>query len=392
MLRQDQLDFLEARFTQEQPLLASALAELTDAVDCPADAWQSSKGDSRLEQFGQMLVRGSCLAELFRREAGHALRRLDETEINSILESNVQVADALVKASAPGGPDIFSSSEQPDLLRGIVIGHFSSVGFSEREGKGVLILRFLVQALHRACGDTPPDHSGNWDAGRIGVVLSSQGDPMRRQALAAAEPFRAELSPLFIAELESWVADPKTALEEDGSLGMHGLFLLGRWREDSAWPVFRKLFSLSGEIGYDLLGDLITEDGSILLAMVGGNRREELRAMVEDEKLDEYCRNACLDALTCLVAWDELPRADHVAHLCELPRPTCAACRRINTPSPEWFQRRAIWRLGSCVWKLKRPTSVAWWTTVSLTWNFFLMAQLKNGVASGRSFAKDTDQ
>jgi hypothetical protein len=62
-----------------------------------------------------------------------------------------------------------------------------------------------------------------------------------------------------------------------------------------AWPVFRKLFSLPEDLGYDLLGDLITEDGSVLLAMVAGSRRDELRAMFEDEQLDEYC----LDVLTC---------------------------------------------------------------------------------------------
>jgi len=49
--------------------------------------------------------------------------------------------------------------------------------------------------------------------------------------------------------------------------------------------------------------------------MVGKDHGDELRAMVEDEKLDEYCRNACVDALTCLVAWGEQPRADHVAWL-----------------------------------------------------------------------------
>lgn len=40
--------------------------------------------------------------------------------------------------------------------------------------------------------------------------------------------------------------------------------------------------------------------------------------MVEDETLDEYCRYACLDALPCLVAWGDLPRAKHVAYLREL--------------------------------------------------------------------------
>lgn len=50
-------------------------------------------------------------------------------------------------------------------------------------------------------------------------------------------------------------------------------------KRESAWPVFRKLFSLPSKVNFDLPGDLVTEDGSILLAMVAGSRRDELRAM-----------------------------------------------------------------------------------------------------------------
>ena len=63
---------------------------------------------------------------------------------------------------------------------------------------------------------------------------------------------------------------------------------------------------------------MITEEGPVLLAMIGGGHPDELREMIEDETVDVYCRNACIDALTCLVAWGELPREQHVGYLREL--------------------------------------------------------------------------
>ena len=52
--------------------------------------------------------------------------------------------------------------------------------------------------------------------------------------------------------------------------------------------------------------------------MIAGGMRDELRAMVENERVDEFCRTACLDALTCQAAWGEWPRVELVAYLREL--------------------------------------------------------------------------
>jgi hypothetical protein len=318
MLPPDKLDWVEDRFLREHPVLARAIAELTDATGCTRKPGQDPEWDPRVRQFGQLLVRGACLAELFRREAGHPLRQLDEAEINSILRADMQQADALSKSSVPGGPDIFTTSSQPDLLRGVVIGHLSVEGVSEQEAKALMIYRFLVQALHRAAGDEPPVPSGDWDHERILIAFSAQGDPLRHAALQVAESFRAQLTPQLVDSLDRWAAEPEAALEEDGCLEIHALFLLAKWREDSAWPAYRKLFSLSGHIAHNLLGDLITEHGPVLLAMIGRRQHDELQAMIEDEKLDEHSRVTCLDALTCLVAWDEMPRQEYVSYLREL--------------------------------------------------------------------------
>jgi hypothetical protein len=247
---------------------------------------------------------------------------LTEQEVLALAEESTKLfeqLDVTGEKDAAKTPNVFSTCAQRNLLTGSVIAHFTDDELGrEKLDREALTLRILVEGLHRACGEEPATTPRSWDAERIQFALSTQGDPLRREALAAADGFRADLAENFVKELEWWAAEPKAALEEDGSLGMHAIYLLAKWREESGWPVFRKLFSLPGDIGYDLLGDLITEDGSILLAMVGGNRRDELRAMIEDETLDEYCRNACIDALACLVAWGELPRTEHIAYLREL--------------------------------------------------------------------------
>ena len=317
-------ELLRERFIREQPRLAATLLTLTGGTYADADGKLviATEGDPKREEFQRISLTAALLAEVMRREAKRPLRKLEAAEVSALMETNLDLFRKFKQADETGSktpPEIFVSCAQRYLLCGVFIATKDEPSLPrEKMVLECYLLRLVIEGLHLACGGEAAAVEQAWDAERIEVALSSQGDPLRREALAASECFRTELTRDFISELESWVEDPELALEEDGSLGIHALFLLGKWREDAAWSVFRKLFSLPGNISYDLLGDLITEDGSILLAMVGGNRRDELRAMVEDEKLDEYCRNACLDALTCLVAWGELPRADHVAWLREL--------------------------------------------------------------------------
>jgi hypothetical protein len=317
-------ELLRERFIEEQPSLAATLLTLTGGTYTNAEGKPVIHPENAPERkpFDQISLTAALAAEVLRREARRPLRKLEETEVRELLQSNLDIFDALKKAddSKPETmPDVIGSCSQPNLLGGLMVALRTEK--AKDDGKYVLrtfLLRVVLNGLHRACGGDAETAEQAWDADRLVVALASQGDPLRREALVASEALRAELTPQLISELETWVEDPKAALEEDGSLGTHGMFLLAKWREESAWPVFRKLFSLPGGLAYDLLGDLITEDGSILLAMAGGHRRDELRAMVEDVKLDEYCRNACIDALTCLVAWGELPRAEQVAWLREL--------------------------------------------------------------------------
>ena len=318
------LDRLEARFLREQPALASIVLSLMDGFIIGPDGGgkMPDDNDPRLDDFWRLASTGSVLNEIFCREAGRPLRRLEQPEMLALVEENTKLFEGLLampKADPAKAPNVFSTCSQRHLLTGAVLAHFAEEALRREESpREILTLRILVEALHRACGDGPATAPRAWDAERIQFALSTQGDPLRREALAACERVRAELVTDFIEELDWWADDPEAALEADGSLGMHAMFLLAKWREASAWPVFRKLYSLPEKTGYDLLSDTITEDGPRLLASVVGKRLDELRALIEDESLDQYCRGSGVDALTCLVAWGELSRAELVAYLREL--------------------------------------------------------------------------
>lgn len=318
------LKLMIGRFLNTQPYLATALLPLKGNITIKPNNTISFPefNDPKTAHFWRAASAAAVINEIMIREAGRPLRKLGTDEVDEILNAT---CDVIEKArgereySLKNLAGVFKASPQLHLLTGAIFALTNEAGRkNETLSQEILELNVLVEALHRACGDAPATSPRSWDVERVEFALSTQGDPLRREALAACDMFRDELVKDFLYELNGWATDPKAALKTDGVLGMHALFILARWREESAWPVFRKLFSLPGDIGYSLLGDFITEDGSIALAMLVGKHREELRAMVEDEGLDDYCRNACLDALTCLVAWGELPREEHVAYLREL--------------------------------------------------------------------------
>lgn len=314
-------NYLQTRFLREQPVLAGVfLPPPDDSATAPDQI--PDFDDPVMADFRRWLNTGAILNETFQREAGRPLRPVAAEELDVISEeiaALVRGPEATATGSERERTELLLDSSQRALLMGAANAHLEDV--RDRPGgliREILMLRIVIEGLHRACGDEPATAPGGWDKERIQFALSTQGDPMRHEALAACDVFRAELVPDLLAELAGWAEEPQEALAGEGALGMHALFLLGKWREEAAWPVFRKIFSQTDSLSDDLMGDLITEDGSVLLAMVGGGRREELLTMVRDELLDPYCRNACIDALTSLVAWGDTSREQHVDCLREL--------------------------------------------------------------------------
>ncbi|HEX9046868.1 MAG TPA: DUF1186 domain-containing protein, partial [Verrucomicrobiae bacterium] len=292
-------DLLLPRFVREQPAL---VARLLPALPANEKFPEIDDPSPRTREFWSLATTGALVYEIMVREAGHPLPALGKEELDAAgKKTDVLIEQAI--ASGKGAQALYLCS-QPNLLGGVLTAQFGDTKPDEQGIIKALKLRVVLECLHHACGETPAQSPHVWDAERILIALSGQGDPMRREALSGCDMFRAELTPELIGELKWWAAEPRAAMAEDGSFGSHGLFQLAKWREASAWPVFRQLFSLPGDSSYDLLGDTITEEGAVLLAMVGGAHPAELQAMFEDESVDMFCRNTCLDALNCLVAWN----------------------------------------------------------------------------------------
>jgi len=314
------------RFFDEQPYLARFLADCIVPAHRRGPELPTLSGDSPLEeQVGEVTGFAARIAELMRREAGRPLRQISQPEVESYFELILNALDKLPKPTQFRGlaqvEPLLARCRQRNLLSGVCAAYFSGAPRKLLDYPLVTtLLRLTVDALDGVASEplSEGETTELWTADRVEEALSVQGDPMRHEALQAAARLRSELTPRLIGELEEWAANPEAALEEDASLGVHALYLLAQWRETSAWPSFRKVFSLPGQTPHELTGEVITVNGAVLLASVAGERHSELREMFEEEAIEEFCRGTALEALACLVAWGERPRAELIAYLSEL--------------------------------------------------------------------------
>jgi hypothetical protein len=296
---------LAARFQREQPALAAFISTQLEALG----------EDEPLVEYAAML------AEIFWREARHALAMVGEAEIQQRWLDLNQFIAAYEAARAKGdstAADIVRSCHQEHVLLGIMASFVSE----EREddavpSMGIHLLLLMTDCLDAAAGEAagPEVARTGWTVERVVEALSATSDPLLPEAIQAAAEFRETLLPVFRAELENWI----TGITQDDRLSSYAIYFLAQWRDAAAWPIFRQLVSLPGELALDLTGDILTQDGSVLLASVAGAERlSELQQLAENIQVNEDCRWSSLDALVCLVAWGEWSRTECIAYLCEL--------------------------------------------------------------------------
>ncbi len=141
------------------------------------------------------------------------------------------------------------------------------------------------------------------------VTELSEASPKRQpiEALTAAETYREELVPVLLRALERGVEQPKGTPTGEAMLFSYATYLLAKWREPRAYPLFIRWLSLPGEEAYDLGGDAVSEDGPVLLASVCGGDIEPIKELILNRQANEYCRAKGIEALCVLVAWKELP-------------------------------------------------------------------------------------
>ena len=138
----------------------------------------------------------------------------------------------------------------------------------------------------------------------------AEADGLPRGALRAAGERRAEMVPLFLAQIEEYLAAPAGQPAETPR-GLFFIFhLLGEWREKTAYRPLARLLQSSPEELDLILGDGITATSHRVMAAVYDGDPQPLFDIVLDAEADEFARSRMCEALAMLVLRGALPRED----------------------------------------------------------------------------------
>jgi hypothetical protein len=145
-------------------------------------------------------------------------------------------------------------------------------------------------------------------------VLSSDVTEIPREALSSADPHRAALIGPLLAVLDRVTANPDDVSDHDAGLFPFALYLLAKWREPRAYTGVAAWLSLPERLSEEIGGDILTEDGPVILASVYDGDLAPIRKLILNRDADEYGRGAGVDALALLAAWAEVPRQIVIDH------------------------------------------------------------------------------
>jgi hypothetical protein len=129
-----------------------------------------------------------------------------------------------------------------------------------------------------------------------------------RQALKAATTQRAEMLPLLIREIETYLALDPAALAKTTPL-FFVFHLLGEWKEKAAYRPLARLLRLPGHEIDTIFGDGITTTSHRVMAAVFDGDPEPLYDIILDPKAEEFIRAGMCEALAMVTVRGELDRA-----------------------------------------------------------------------------------
>ena len=145
------------------------------------------------------------------------------------------------------------------------------------------------------------------DVGKILHELTyAEGLP--KEALKAASDQRIEMMPLFVEEIETYLA-----LEPAARVMPTPLFfifhLLGEWREKAAYRPLARLLSLPAAEVDRIFGDGITTTSHRVMAAVFNGDPEPVYDIILDRNAEEFIRAGMCEALAMVTLRGELDRA-----------------------------------------------------------------------------------
>ena len=139
----------------------------------------------------------------------------------------------------------------------------------------------------------------------IHELTYAEGLPKR--ALKAASAQRAEMLPLFLDEIETYLALGPAARVEPTPL-FFIFHLLGEWREKAAYRPLARLLRLPGSDVDAIFGDSITTTSHRVMAAVFDGDPDPLYQIILDPNADEYLRASMCETLAMVTLRGELDR------------------------------------------------------------------------------------
>jgi hypothetical protein len=143
-------------------------------------------------------------------------------------------------------------------------------------------------------------------------LMRSQDLP--REALRAAAERRADMVPLFVAQIETYLQTGTTGHGGDAPL-FFIFHLLGDWRETSAYRTLARLLRYPSKQVDAALADSITETIHRVMAAVFDGDPAPIFNIILDEKADEFVRSRMCDTLAMLVVQGRLDRTEAASFL-----------------------------------------------------------------------------
>lgn len=146
-------------------------------------------------------------------------------------------------------------------------------------------------------------------------ALANYTGQLPTEAMLAAMEAREAITPRLLEMLDTVLEDPDAWADRE-TAGEHisALFLLAQFRETRALPKVLDLLALPQAQMDLILGDLVTEGMSSILASLAGKEPTALESLATDSTRDPYVRGAAMDAILVLGFTGEIPEA----HLLEI--------------------------------------------------------------------------
>ena len=141
------------------------------------------------------------------------------------------------------------------------------------------------------------------------IIAISKKLPFEAIKLATSD--RARVAPLLIQELRKYASDSQ-GYDGNDCLPMIAIYLLAQWEAGEAFETVLDCLVLNDKYGGHLLGDLVTEDGPVILAALSRADLDALERFTARQDISGWSRGAAFNAMVALVFWGKAPRDDVV--------------------------------------------------------------------------------